>query len=172
MRVTDKFVFFFTHRDMFSNHFKHKNPILMDGFKFYTVEHAMMYEKALLFNDAGSAQRIATAQSPVDAKAIGRQVKGFDNDVWDKHKMQLVSALLFRKMKANPDIMEKALEHRSVGRIFVEASPYDAIWGVRLCEDDPFIDDPSKWKGQNLLGSCWEYAIDLVLERQQEVGCD
>ena len=35
---------------------------------------------------------------------------------------------------------------------FVEASPYDTVWGVGLTEDDPLILNKKNWKGQNLLG--------------------
>ena len=32
------------------------------------------------------------------------------------------------------------------------ASPYDAIWGIRLAASSPEAQDPMKWRGQNLLG--------------------
>jgi len=37
-------------------------------------------------------------------------------------------------------------------RILVEASPVDPIWGIGMAKDHPQINDPSAWKGHNLLG--------------------
>lgn len=34
----------------------------------------------------------------------------------------------------------------------MEASPYDKIWGIGMCDDDKFIENPLFWKGKNLLG--------------------
>ena len=34
----------------------------------------------------------------------------------------------------------------------VEASPLDAIWGIRMRETNPHVHNPLKWNGKNLLG--------------------
>jgi len=47
-------------------------------------------------------------------------------------------------------------------RIFVEASPYDKIWGVGLSPDDDRVLDINKWNGQNLLGKCIMQARDEI----------
>ena len=36
--------------------------------------------------------------------------------------------------------------------VLVEASPYDAIWGILLAASSPEAQDPMKWRRQNLLG--------------------
>ncbi|RYF96968.1 MAG: DUF1768 domain-containing protein, partial [Chitinophagaceae bacterium] len=47
-----------------------------------------------------------------------------------------------------------------------EASPIDTIWGIGLAADDPGIENPSNWKGENLLG----YALMEVRDRLQKLA--
>ena len=49
-------------------------------------------------------------------------------------------------------------------RVIVEASPVDAIWGIRMAATDPRVNDPSQWKGLNLLG------FALMVVREQLAG--
>ena len=168
MRVTDNFVFFFTKDDMFSNHYKCENWFTTPQYekltaKFWTVEHFMMYSKAMLFRDAETAAKIARSYSPQQAKMLGREVKRFNNDVWEEYRERIVISGLYAKMLFNKPIRDEAVRLYLEGKQFVEASPYDAIWGIKMGENDPGVEDPKNWKGQNLLGSCWEKAINRVL---------
>ncbi|AFU63847.1 hypothetical protein [Salmonella phage SSE121] len=172
MRVTDKFVFFFTQYDIFSNHYRCANPFWMPkhqavGAKFWTVEHFMMYEKAMLFGDTNIAVDIANVYHPQEAKKLGRRVKNFDNSKWEAFRENIVVNGLYAKMMANPTIKDAAIKLRKEGRVFVEASPYDAIWGIKMAENDPGVEDPTNWKGLNLLGNCWHKAIDRVIDTME-----
>ena len=56
----------------------------------------------------------------------------------------------FLKFTQNPALREYLL---STGdNILVEASPLDAVWGIRMGKTNEHAQDPLKWKGQNLLG--------------------
>ena len=50
-------------------------------------------------------------------------------------------------------------------KILVEASPYDAVWGIGMKEDDPDCRNPRLWKGENLLG----FALMDVREKLSKI---
>lgn len=54
----------------------------IDGVTYATAEHWMMAAKSRLFNDAESLAQILVASTSAEAKALGRQVKNFDDVVW------------------------------------------------------------------------------------------
>lgn len=110
----------------------------------------MMYKKAQLFGDEDVMKRILKTTTPREIKALGRQVKNFNEKIWDQHKEQIVYEGNIAKFSSNPNLLKKLMETHPTR--LVEASPYDTVWGVGLGAHDPQIHDSSKWKGQNLLG--------------------
>lgn len=172
MKLTDNFVLFFSYKDIFSNHYRSPVPFSLpkhekEKIKFYTGEHFMMYEKAVLFEDTDTANKIVKVWNPNDAKKLGREVKNFDPKVWDEHKKDIVRSICYTRLIYDNNLRNIALDYRESGKSFVEASPYDKIWGVGLSETDERILDPRNWKGQNLLGECWDEAIDTLIKAYQ-----
>ena len=49
-----------------------------------------MAQKARLFGNNALFDTIINTSHPNEAKKMGRAVQGFDPDVWDKHKMDIV----------------------------------------------------------------------------------
>lgn len=114
------------------------------------TEQWMMAEKARLFNDRDTESLILKAKSPKEQKALGRQVKGFNEDVWNQHDMDIVENGNYAKFTQNMQLLKILLAGE--GTTFVEASPYDKIWGIGLAANDPRATVRSQWKGQNKLG--------------------
>lgn len=83
-------------------------------------------------------------------KALGRKVKGYNEEIWVKHRVQYVTKGNYEKFKQNPDIKEVLLNTGDT--IMSEMNPYDKIWATGLNESDKMATDPSKWTGLNLLG--------------------
>jgi ribA/ribD-fused uncharacterized protein len=54
------------------------------------------------------------------------------------------------KYSQNPDLLKILLETKET--TLVEVSPFDKIWGIGLCAEDPRTQDETQWQGQNLLG--------------------
>lgn len=115
-----------------------------------TAEHYMMAEKARLFHDDEALKKILASTSPSQAKKLGREIRNFDQMVWEKYKFDVVVTGNKAKFSQN-SVLRKFLLSTD-NRIIVEASPVDDIWGIGLAKNDPDASDPRKWKGLNLLG--------------------
>lgn len=122
----------------------------VDGVRFATAEHYMMWRKALLFGDEESAVRIVAASHPRQAKMLGRRVRGFDERTWVDERRAIVRDASVAKFGQRPELRDFLLGTGE--RILVEASPTDRIWGIGLAATDDRTADPERWRGLNLLG--------------------
>ena len=122
----------------------------IDGVHYPTAEHYMMAEKARLFDDGVALQRVLAAPTPGAAKAVGREIIGFDEETWLAHRWRIVVAANVGKFSQNGLLAEFLLQ--TGDRVLVEASPVDSIWGIGLAIDDPQAGNPQCWQGLNLLG--------------------
>lgn len=142
------YTMFFTEASPFSQWFR--CSFTEGGNTFNCAEQFMMHGKAVLFGDAEVAEKILTAAHPREHKALGRKVKSFDDKVWKASRERIVLAGNRAKFTQNAELKELLLATK--GTELVEASPYDKIWGIGLAASDPRAQDPSQWRGQNLLG--------------------
>ncbi len=58
--------------------------------EYHNMEQYMMAHKALLFGDDEILYKILNTTDPAKIKKLGRQVKDFDNNIWNKHKFDIV----------------------------------------------------------------------------------
>ena len=154
---TADFLFFWGHRpakdgritkSCFSQWYE--SPFDAAGVTYPSAEHYMMAAKAALFGDAQTRERILAAKTPGAAKALGRQVVGFGEDVWAKERMRIVVDANLGKFTRNAQLSDFLLN--TGDQVLVEASPVDRVWGIGLPAEDPDTHHPSRWRGLNLLG--------------------
>ncbi|MFD7135943.1 NADAR family protein [Streptomyces sp. NPDC059894] len=126
------------------------SPFTVDGTTYATAEHWMMAGKARLFGDPEAERRALAAEHPAQAKKAGRLVRGFDETAWERERFGIVVEGSVHKFSAHPELREFLL--RTGGRVLVEASPVDRVWGIGLAADDEAAADPRRWRGPNLLG--------------------
>lgn len=158
--MTDEFVLFWTSKDVYSNF--HYTPFYYKGIRYKWAEQAIMYEKAKLFGADKIAESILEAIDAGDCKKLGRSREiPFNENIWDKNKERIFKDILREKYKLSN---LRRLMLQSGKREFVEASPYDNIWGIGMRENDPGVTDRSNWKGQNLLGKILTEIRDEIQE--------
>lgn len=161
MNITDKYVLFWG--SIFSN-FANTPYTSHDGIKFFCSEQEFMYRKAMLFEDEEIAEKILKSRDPKQVKKLGRLVKNFNNEVWDKVRYDVMYTACRSKFTKNKEANKALLSYP--GKTFVEASPFDTIWGIGLGEYDYRATNPSLWLGQNLLGKVLTQLRDELIERE------
>ncbi|CAE8722343.1 unnamed protein product [Polarella glacialis] len=113
-------------------------------------EKAIMACKAALMGDQELLQSICASQEPKDCKALGRGVRNFDQELWDRHLEEIAVEVVFQKFSSSKELRQVLL---STGhKILAEAAPNDAIWGIGLGSQDVRCQDPTAWLGRNVLG--------------------
>ena len=125
-------------------------PFVVDDQRYATAEHYMMAEKAALFDDRATRERVLEATNPGAAKALGREVRNFNEDTWVQHRFDIVVRANRAKFGQNAALGQFLAQ--TGARVLVEASPVDKIWGIGLAQDDERANDPNAWQGLNLLG--------------------
>ncbi len=169
---TAHFLFFWGHRPAKEGRITkscfgqwYESPFEVADVTYPSAEHYMMAAKAALFGDAQTRARILAATTPGAAKALGRQVVGFDEDVWAQERMRIVVDANLSKFTPNAQLSNFLLN--TGDQILVEASPVDRVWGIGLAAEDPDTYHPSRWRGRNLLGFALMEVRDVLARRQR-----
>ena len=130
------------------------------GIVFPTSEHYMMYMKACMAGDEEAKVKVFEDERPGVAKMVGRSVKNFNQDLWTEYSHDIMVPGLIAKFTQNPKLEEYLL---STGdKILVEASPSDKIWGIGMAANDPHINNPAMWNGENRLGYVLMFVRDYI----------
>ncbi|KAK0618433.1 hypothetical protein B0T17DRAFT_537930 [Bombardia bombarda] len=153
-----------------------------------TAEHYMMYHKALLFSDPVAAANILAAKHPRQVRAMGRKVRGFDDAVWNAERERIVregSCFKFTRpltkegdkpFRLGTSPSAPYIGHASLralllstgGRELVEASPYDAVWGIGLTAAAAEQTDRDEVWGLNLLGKALMHVREQLRREDEE----
>ena len=162
--MKDKYVFFWKNKSPFSQWYgewmgeEYDGSFEVMGCRYPTCEHYMMEQKAYLFDDFKIAEEIMEADHPREVKKLGRKVQNFVYETWDDNCQDIVFEANYAKFSQNEELKEVLL---STGdKELVEASPYDAIWGIGFDEKNA-LKNKDNW-GRNLLGK-------VLMEVREEI---
>lgn len=160
----EKFTFFWS--GTFSQW--HPSPFQIDNLWYNCAEQYMMAEKARLFKDDETLNKIMNTVMPDDQKRYGRMVKDFDQKTWSEHAKDIVFHGSYAKYTQNEDMKDELLA--TAGTTLVEASPEDTVWGIGLKKDNPAAQDRATWKGANWLGEVLTKVRNILIEEKNEEG--
>ena len=132
------------------------------GRLFSSMEQYMMYRKAICFHDEIIASEILKTDDVAVIKALGRQVSGYDDSVWNGIRQIAIYEGLLAKFSQDEELKQQLLATEDA--VLAECAVRDRIWGIGLSMTDLDRLDRSKWKGQNLLG----YALMMVRDKLKE----
>jgi ribA/ribD-fused uncharacterized protein len=155
MAINQNIIYFWRQTEIpygaFSNWSNH-SYIDEEGNTILTSETGLMYAKWKEFDSTNLKlkNKILQSSDPAIIKKLGRQVKNFDQDIWDQKKFQIMINILRLKFSQNQELKNLLLSTND--SILVEASPYDKIWGIGLKESQAKKMEMEDWLGQNLLG--------------------
>lgn len=152
-RVTDKYVFFY---GSFLSNFTRCSftwEYMGESHEFFCTEQAFMWAKARFFGDSVSAKRILDViGDPMECKKLGRLVKNYDDEKWSEVRYNVMRDANFARFSQCTYHQNKFLDPEFDGKTFVEASPVDGVWGIKMGIKDKGVLDERNWRGQNLLG--------------------
>ena len=131
----------------------------VEGIHYPTAEHWMMAEKARLFGDSQSLERISTDPNPATANTVGRKIEGAAQEEWNLKRFDIVYRGNVAKFEQNKELGE--FLDSTAGTILVEAAEHDNIGGIGLGQNNVKAQNPAKWYGKNLLG----FALTKIRER-------
>jgi len=139
----------------------YRSEFFFDGHKFMFAESAIMYVKAISFNDHKIASKLLSCNEPRAAKRLGRLVQNFDPNLWVRVRNEKVPQILFEKFSQNDYLKQWLLSTGDsvLAEIAIEDSKRkirykDLIWGIGIGPHHQDIDKPHQWfkYGENFLG--------------------
>lgn len=131
----------------------------VDDMKYSSMEQYMMYQKAVLFQDNDIAEQIMMTDQVGAIKGLGRNVRHYEEHVWNGRRQIIVYRGLTEKFMQNSALREELLATGET--VLAECAVQDRIWGIGLSMKDERRFDMREWQGQNLLG----YALMEVREQ-------
>ena len=144
-------VLFKTGYSLLSN-FNPTCPFIIDGVRYNCVEGWYQASKAAYFKDWASHKLIMSTRSPRKMKEIGKTIKGYKEDEWEKVCTEVMYQGVREKMLQNQEARELLIstKHSIIG----ESTSFDVFWSTGVDISDTTANDVKFWVGKNEMGNC------------------
>lgn len=120
----------------------------VDGYKYNSAEQYMFAQKARLMGDRATFSKIMNERNPIKLKSLGRRVRPWNQDKWEKNRFKIILEANTHKFAQNPRLAKKL---KATGkRTLAQASERDFILGIGIHIKDAIAG--KSWRGMNMLG--------------------
>jgi ribA/ribD-fused uncharacterized protein len=160
IKCSNGYAYFFQETPL-SNWWTSTPAIPYDGHSFTSSEALFMYLKAKGMGDDECALKIVEADNDTSltekkrfalVKKLGKQCK-FDEVTYLEMREEWMRTALTAKFKVDMAFRDVLMAQEFYGLTFVEASPFDAVWGIKTSATKKVLaEGEAAWKGLNLLG--------------------
>lgn len=160
IKCSNGYAYFFQDTPL-SNWWTSVPAIPYDGHNFTSSEALFMYLKAKGMGDDECALKIVEADNDTSltekkrfalVKKLGKQCK-FDEVTYLEMREEWMRTALTAKFKVDMAFRDVLMAQEFYGLTFVEASPFDAVWGIKTSATKKVLaEGEAAWKGLNLLG--------------------
>ncbi len=134
--------------------------LVIDGEEYDFAEKFINKEKALLFGDEYQARAICAANDPYECRKLGKNIRGFKQEVWDAHAPGVAATVIKHKVGQNPKI-QKFLKDTHPKKL-AEASK-ESKWGCGFDLHDKDLMDYRKWPRVGHAGEVYMALRDELL---------
>ena len=138
---------FFGELNPFSNF--HEVTIEVDGMTFHSTEQWIQYQKAKLFGDNETGEKIMKTTRAIECKRLSYDIEDYDEEEWKGN----IEKLCYRGIKAKftqHDWLKKLLLETGQ-KCIVECAP-NTIWGTGVALSDKEALNKNKWNGEGEIG--------------------
>ncbi len=142
------YTFFFGKDTPLSNFYP--APFYLDGRHFNCSEQYIQWRKAQMFKDVEAAEEILKVDDPVKQKDLGKKVKNFEKEVWERDCPEALTRGLLQKFLTNPACKQFLKETENT--TLAECNKHDRLFGIGLPLSSGEKGNVASWKGQNYLG--------------------
>ena len=130
-----------------------------NGKSYNCNEQFFLSEKCLAYGQENAAKNIMEMTDP--AKMVNEaKVCNVHNELWEENKYDIMITGLLSKFEQNEEHKEFLLNTGQ--KLLVEGSPYDTVWGVGIAHYSKWINNPQRWRGENLLGQALMQARHML----------
>merc|ERR1711920_1023441 len=115
--------------------------------------------------DIDTYKQIVAAETPLEAKMLGKHVQNFDDMLWEHVVCSVAYEVVHQKFHKIPSLQDVLL---GTGESLIAlATRADQVWGIGIDKGREEVLRPSMWKGSNVLGwALMEVRAELTKCRQ------